>query len=74
MGQTGSVEHQGTRILKADQYKDRMRSMWNKRATIYDETDTFHKKLALHLLDFANVQEGQAILDVASGTSFSAIH
>lgn len=56
------------RILKEETYLDRLASFWNERALKYDLNDEFHPPLASYVVDFADLQTGHAVLDVATGT------
>lgn len=68
-----SDPYQKARILKADLYKQRILQLWDKRACVYDQQDTFHRKLALKLVELADVKSGQRILDIATGTGMVAL-
>lgn len=56
------------RILNGDTYLDRLTTFWNERALKYDLNDEFHPPLAAYVVDFADIQPGQSVLDVATGT------
>lgn len=59
------------RILRPDEYKSRIKQMWGKRASSYDQNDTFHRQLALKLVNLADFHPGQKVLDIACGTGKS---
>ena len=50
-----------------------MQQMWDKRASQYDASVTFHEVLASKLVTFSKVQPGHKVLDIASGTGMVAI-
>jgi ubiquinone/menaquinone biosynthesis C-methylase UbiE len=56
------------RILQEETYPDRLARFWNERAAKYNLNDEFHPPLAAYVVDFADLQPGQAVLDVATGT------
>ena len=60
------------RILDPQNYKARLLDMWANRGTRYDVSDTFHRALAEKLVQFIRPQQGQQVLDVATGTGMVA--
>lgn len=58
--------------LSAGQFKQRVAEFFNQR-TNYDNEGAFHPRLAARLLDYAELQPGQKVLDVATGTGLVAI-
>ena len=61
------------RILQPEKYKRRIAEMWEVRGESYDSSDTFHQALALKLVQLANIEPGQTVLDVATGTGMVAL-
>lgn len=47
--------------------------MWQDRASEYDNSGLFHQALAVKLVQLANIQPGQIVLVVATGTGIVAI-
>lgn len=58
--------------LQLDGYKQRVADIYTRRSHNYDESK-FHQQIAAHLVEFANIQWGETILDIATGTGLVAI-
>lgn len=54
------------------EFKQQVAEFFNQR-TRYDEEGDFHPRLAARLLDYANLQPGHKVLDIATGTGLVAI-
>ena len=61
---------EGSRFLEPDKYKSRVKEKFEKRALTYDENNAFHPRVVSMLLKCAPLKQGDAVLDVASGTGF----
>lgn len=62
------------RILQPEGYKSRINRMWRSRGRTYDRSDNFHGALAAKLVGLAaDLQPGQTVLDVATGTGMVAL-
>ena len=55
-----------------NEFKQQVVQEWTERAETYDETDTYHDGMARQLVASANIQPGQTVLDVATGTGLAA--
>lgn len=76
-GKAGSQmqkSHGDERIMDIDGYKDRVRQMWSKRASMYDFKNDFHPPLCDQLVALGDLAPGaMRVLDVASGTGSVAL-
>ncbi|KAK9828128.1 hypothetical protein WJX81_008199 [Elliptochloris bilobata] len=61
------------RILDPDNYKARVVAMFDGRSSSYDTNSVFHPRLAAGTVDRANLQPGERVLDLASGTGLCAL-
>jgi len=57
--------------IKLDEYKQQLAETYNNRSHKYDES-AWHKKIAHRLVDYAQINYGQQVLDIASGTGHVA--
>ncbi len=58
--------------VELDQFKQQVANIYSQRSNAYDEGD-FHPRLACRLIECAEIQRGQKILDIATGTGLVAI-
>jgi ubiquinone/menaquinone biosynthesis C-methylase UbiE len=58
--------------LKLDEYKQQIADLYSGRSAGYDN-GTWHPRIAHHLVEYADIQLGQKILDLATGTGMVAI-
>lgn len=61
--------------LQPSQYKQQVANLYNSRKDSYDRggKNSFHAQIATQLVEYANIQLGQRILDLATGTGLVAI-
>lgn len=60
------------RLAGDPSYKGRVQEYFAIRSMIYDDNNSYHRKLAMRLLQYAELQQGDLVLDVASGTGLVA--
>jgi ubiquinone/menaquinone biosynthesis C-methylase UbiE len=58
--------------VELDEFKQQIADLYSQRSNTYDKGD-FHPKLAHHLIEYARIERGQKILDIATGTGLVAI-
>jgi ubiquinone/menaquinone biosynthesis C-methylase UbiE len=58
--------------LKLDEYKQQIADLYSGRSAGYDN-GAWHPRIARHLVEYANIQPGQEVLDLATGTGMVAI-
>ncbi|NEQ25977.1 MAG: methyltransferase domain-containing protein, partial [Microcoleus sp. SIO2G3] len=58
--------------VELDEFKQQVADMYSRRSSTYDESD-FHPLIAHHLIESAEIRNGQTILDIATGTGLVAI-
>lgn len=58
--------------VELDEFKQQVAALYNQRSNSYDEGD-FHPLLAHRLIQYAGIQRGQKILDLATGTGLVAM-
>jgi ubiquinone/menaquinone biosynthesis C-methylase UbiE len=58
--------------LHLDQYKQQLADDYSQRGQTYDQSN-WHKKIAYRLVEYAQLQPGQKVLDIATGTGIVAI-
>lgn len=61
-----------TAHVDIDKYKQQVITDFNSRPN-YDEGNKFHLALANRLIELAQLQQGQKVLDIATGTGLAAI-
>ncbi|KJH72861.1 class I SAM-dependent methyltransferase [Aliterella atlantica] len=59
--------------LNLDKFKQQIADMYSQRSSNYDDEGDFHPSIAHHLVEYANIQTGQKVLDIATGTGLVAI-
>ena len=65
LGQHDTGGHESTRILRSNDYKTRLKHVWDKKAPSYDQQDTFHRRLAEKLVDLSDISSGLKIVDIS---------
>lgn len=58
--------------IKLDEYKQQLVNTYNDRSHKYDESE-WHRKIAYCLVDYAQISDGQRVLDIATGTGHVAL-
>jgi ubiquinone/menaquinone biosynthesis C-methylase UbiE len=58
--------------LKLDEYKQQIADLYSGRSDNYDN-GAWHPRIAHHLVELADIQRGQKVLDLATGTGMVAI-
>jgi ubiquinone/menaquinone biosynthesis C-methylase UbiE len=58
--------------LKLDEYKQQIADLYSDRSAIYDN-GAWHPRIAHRLVELADMQPGQQVLDIATGTGMVAI-
>jgi ubiquinone/menaquinone biosynthesis C-methylase UbiE len=59
-------------FLELDEHQQQLADYYSRRSNTYDEGD-FHPQLAHSLIEYAGIQRGHKILDIATGTGLVAI-
>ncbi|MDJ0594692.1 MAG: class I SAM-dependent methyltransferase, partial [Pleurocapsa sp. MO_226.B13] len=61
--------------IKLDEFKQKIATVYDRRQETYDRggEDNWHYKLACRLVECADLQKGQKVLDFATGTGMVAI-
>ena len=68
---TAQAEPEGP--LEPSQFKRDIAEEFTQRAPEYDQSDAYHHSLAESLVSLADIQPGQTVLDVATGTGLVAV-
>lgn len=58
--------------IELDEYKQQVADLYSRRSSNYDDGD-WHPKIAHRLVEYAQLSQGQRVLDVATGTGMVAI-
>lgn len=58
--------------LKLDEYKQQIADLYSSRSASYDN-GAWHPRIAHRLVEYADIQPGQQVLDIATGTGMVAI-
>ncbi len=58
--------------MKLDQYKQQIADLYSRRSSTYDEAE-WHHQIAHRLVEQAQINPGQQVLDIATGTGMVAI-
>lgn len=58
--------------IKLEEYKQQLANTYNDRSHNYDESQ-WHKEIAYKLVDYAQISNGQQVLDIATGTGHIAL-
>lgn len=58
--------------VELDKYKQQIANLYNNRSSSYDNAE-WHPRIAHRLVEYAHLQAGQKVLDIATGTGMVAI-
>lgn len=58
--------------MKLNDYKQQLANIYNDRSHNYDESE-WHRKIAHRLVEYAQISDGQQVLDIATGTGHVAV-